>query len=114
MANFIYTFFMTKKQRQMFKMADSGKVAHRTGYVLQNGERFSTNIFSAHTDMGIIRATYAHQEDYEMKPKNIYNVVMLTEVPGHAVQQTEYHGVFARTMYTKLKQRYEQGKQRAG
>ena len=113
MSDMLTKMFMSPKQRTLFDAVNTGQVQTRTGYTLNMRGSFSTTTFSAQTDMGVICATFAKQNAYEMKPNNYYTVSVISRDAVHGVSADEYSGMFARAMYNKLKQRYEQRNCRA-
>lgn len=113
MSDVLTKMFMSPKQRTLFDAVNTGQVHTRTGYTLNMRGSFSTTTFSAQTDMGVICATFAKQNAYEMKPNNYYTVSIINRNVIHGVSADEYSGMFARAMYNKLKKRYEQRNCRA-
>ena len=113
MSDMLTKMFMSPKQRTLFDAVNTGQVQTRTGYTLNMRGSFSTTTFSTQTDMGVICATFAKQNAYEMKPNNYYTVSVISRDAVHGVSADEYSGMFARAMYNKLKKRYEQRNCRA-
>ena len=109
MANIIERFLFKQKQCALLDAVNAGSVQIKTAYLLNLRGSFYTTEFSVKTDMGYICATFAKQNSYEFKPKDYYTVSVIA--PNNQ-SMAEYNGTFARVMYQKLKQRYEQGKAR--
>lgn len=110
MANIIERCLFKSNQCALLDAANAGSVQTKTGYLLNLRGSFSTTEFSVKTDMGYICATFAQQSSYALKPKDYYTVSVIE--PNNQ-SMVSYDGIFARTMYQKLKQRYEQRKVRA-
>lgn len=104
MTNIIERMLFKPKQYALLDAAKFGQVQTRTGYLLNSHGCFSTTEFSVQTDMGSVCATFAQQGSYALKPNDFYTVSVIT--PDNK-SMSEYNGIFARTMYNKLKQRYE-------
>ena len=113
MSDVLIKMFMNPKQRALFDAVNTGQVQTRTGYTLNMRGSFSTTTFTTQTDMGVICATFAKQNAYEMKPNDYYTVSIISRDAVYGVSADEYSGLFARAMYNKLKKRYEQRNCRA-
>lgn len=100
MTNIIERMLFKPKQYALLDAAKFGQVQTRTGYLLNSHGCFSTTEFSVQTDS----ATFAQQSSYALKPNDFYTVSVIT--PDNK-SMSEYNGIFARTMYNKLKQRHE-------
>ena len=107
MADFIQKIFMTQKQRALFQAVDAVPVQMQYGVLIELHARYDTTTFSAITNLGKVKVTFAKQYEYSaMKPQDFYSVEV-EHKPSHTQR-----GKFAKAMYKKLKCRYEQDKQR--
>ena len=107
MADFIQKMFMTPQQRALFNAADSAPVQMQSGFLMTMNVWYKTTVYSANTDMGKIKATFAKQDECSaMKPQDFYSVEVINETNI----TNEQNGRFAKAMYKKLKHRYDQSK----